>query len=175
MKNIIIGIFAILAGFITHSFRATPASCEEDIYSRFVTIEGSIKTTYESNFPVLVSGTYSYLATAANGGNVQNVNGVHVDSCINGMAALEILRSDAPYDVIIANNDLPRVSGLELVLRVRSMVHRRNTPIIMLSGDDCEKEAWRAGVDAFLRKPEAFDQLSSTIARLLEEHRERRD
>jgi FixJ family two-component response regulator len=49
------------------------------------------------------------------------------------------------------------------------MAHRRNTPIIMLSGDDCEKEAWRAGVNDFLRKPEAVDQVTSTITRLLEE------
>ena len=101
--------------------------------------------------------------------------GMHVDSCLSGTAALEILRSDAPYDVIIVDNDLPGLSGLELVLRVRSMAHRRNTPIIMLSGDDCEKEAWRAGVNAFLRKPENVDRVSSTIARLLEENKERSD
>jgi len=55
------------------------------------------------------------------------------------------------------------------------MAHRRRTPIIMLTGDNCEKEAWRAGVDAFLRKPEALDEVSSTIARLLEEQKERKD
>ena len=107
--------------------------------------------------------------------DVLGAEGMHVDSCINGMTAMEVLRSDAPYDAIIVDNDLPGLSGLELVLRVRSMAHRRNTPIIMLSGDDCEKEAWRAGVNEFLRKPDAVDQVSSTITRLLEELRERRD
>jgi CheY-like chemotaxis protein/tetratricopeptide (TPR) repeat protein len=101
--------------------------------------------------------------------------GMHVDSCLNGMTALEILKSDSPYDVIIVDNDLPGLSGLELVLRVRSMAHRRSTPIIMLSGDDCEKEAWRAGVRAFLRKPEGVDQLASTITRLLEERKSKRE
>jgi CheY-like chemotaxis protein/tetratricopeptide (TPR) repeat protein len=100
---------------------------------------------------------------------------MHVDTCLSGTTALEILKSEAPYDVIIVDNDLPGLSGLELVLRVRSMARRRNTPIIMLSGDDCEKEAWRAGVNAFLRKPDAVDQVASTITRLLEENRERRD
>jgi DNA-binding response OmpR family regulator len=74
-----------------------------------------------------------------------------------------------------ANNNLPGLSGLELVLRVRSMDHRRNTPIIMLSGDDCEKEAWRAGVHAYLRKPDDVEQVSSTIERLLDELKERGD
>lgn len=64
---------------------------------------------------------------------------------------------------------------MELVVRTKSMAHRRRTPIIMLTGDNCEKEAWRAGVDAFLRKPEALDEVSSTIARLLEEQKERKD
>jgi CheY-like chemotaxis protein len=101
--------------------------------------------------------------------------GMHVDSCINGMTALEVLRSDAPYDALIVDNDLPGLSGLELVLRVRSMPHRRETPIIMLSGADCEKEAWRAGVSDFLRKPDDIEKISSTIARLLEERKKRTD
>jgi YesN/AraC family two-component response regulator len=45
----------------------------------------------------------------------------------------------------------------------------------MLSGDDCEKEAWRAGVSAFLRKPEDVEQVSSTIERLLDELKEGSD
>jgi CheY-like chemotaxis protein len=103
------------------------------------------------------------------------VEGIHVDSCLSGTTALEILRSDAPYDLVIIDNDLPGLSGLELVLRVQTMAHRRNTPVIMLSGDDCEAEAWRAGVKAFLRKPEAVNQVSSTIKRLLEQRKGRTD
>lgn len=101
--------------------------------------------------------------------------GMHVDSCINGARALEVLKGEAPYDAIIVDNNLPGLSGLELVLRLRSMDRRRNTPIIMLSGDDCEKEAWRAGVSAFLRKPEDVEQVSSTIERLLDELKEQGD
>jgi hypothetical protein len=39
----------------------------------------------------------------------------------------------------------------------------------MLTGDDCEAEAWRAGVKAFLRKPEGIDELPSTMDRLLKQ------
>ena len=100
--------------------------------------------------------------------------GVYVDSCSSGTTALEILKTDVRYDVLIVDNDLPGLSGLELVLRVRSMARRRGTPIIMLSADNCEREAWRAGVDAFLRKPDSVDQVSSTIDRLLKERKEKR-
>jgi len=98
--------------------------------------------------------------------------GMHVDSCLSGTTALEILRSDAPYDLIILDNDLPGLGGLELVLHIRSIPHRRKTPVIMLSGDDCEAAAWRAGVNEFLRKPEGVDQVPSTIKRLLEQRKQ---
>jgi CheY-like chemotaxis protein/tetratricopeptide (TPR) repeat protein len=94
---------------------------------------------------------------------------MHVDPCASGTTALKILKSDARYDLIIVDNDLPGIGGLELIRRARGMGTRRRTPIIMLSGDDCEKEAWRARVSAFLRKPEDIDKVSSTVARLLEE------
>jgi CheY-like chemotaxis protein len=101
--------------------------------------------------------------------------GVDVDSCSSGTTALKILTGDARYDVIILDNDLPGLDGLELTRRARGMTRWRRTPIIMLTADNCEKEAWRAGVDAFLRKPEDIDKLSSTMSRLLEEFEERSD
>jgi DNA-binding NtrC family response regulator len=99
-------------------------------------------------------------------------SGFQVQLCFDGSKAWEILKTKAHYDAVIVNHKLPGLSGLELVLRVRSMVHRRNLPIIMVSDDDVEKEAWRAGVDAFLRTPEAAKKLTATLLRVLEESRE---
>jgi CheY-like chemotaxis protein len=99
------------------------------------------------------------------------VSGMHVDSCVNGLTALQTLKSSARYDVLIVDNNLPGLSGLELVLRVRSLSHRASLPIVMLAGDDCEKEAWRAGVNAFLMKPRGVDQLASTISRIRKKSR----
>jgi CheY-like chemotaxis protein/tetratricopeptide (TPR) repeat protein len=96
-----------------------------------------------------------------------NSEGVQVDACGNGMTALRILTGDARYDVVIVDNDLPGVSGLELVRRVRKITHRRKTPIIMLSSDDIETEAWRAGVKEFLRKPKDIERVAPTVERLL--------
>ena len=48
-------------------------------YRRAITIDHTkVPNTDQTDFPVLVSGTYSYLATTANGGNVQNANGYDV-------------------------------------------------------------------------------------------------
>jgi CheY-like chemotaxis protein len=97
---------------------------------------------------------------------------VRVDACLSGTTALEILRSKTPYDLIIVDNDLPGFSGLELVLRLQAMPQRRQTPVIMLAGDDCEAEAWRAGVKAFLSKPEGINELPSTIDRVVKQRKE---
>ena len=45
-------------------------------YSRSITINhNKVPNTDQSNFPLLISGTYPYLATVANGGRVRNSNG----------------------------------------------------------------------------------------------------
>jgi len=48
-------------------------------YSRSITIDHTkVPNSDQVNFPLLISGTYSYLATVANGGNVQNSNGYDI-------------------------------------------------------------------------------------------------
>jgi CheY-like chemotaxis protein len=92
-----------------------------------------------------------------------------VELCVDSDSALRKLFGNDHYDALVIDNDLPGLSGLELVQRARKISHRRRTPIIMLSGDDIEKEAWRAGVDDFVRKPEGINRVASTITRVLEE------
>ncbi len=93
--------------------------------------------------------------------------GWRVELCVDGDSALRSLTSDEHIDLLLVDNELPGVSGLDLVRRTRKMTHRRRTPIVMLSGYDCETEAWRAGVDAFLKKPQQVKDLPTTISRLL--------
>jgi len=90
-----------------------------------------------------------------------------VELSVDGDSALRKLTGNDHYDLLVVDNDLPGLSGLELVQRARKMTHHRRTPIVMLSGSDCETEAWGAGVDAFLKKPEQIKDLAATIARLL--------
>src|SRR5437016_11476551 len=85
---------------------------------------------------------------------------MHVDSCVGAARALKILKTRAQYDALIVDNDLPASMGLELVLRVREISHRRELPIIMVSGIDCEKEACRAGVNDLLSKPEEINNIA---------------
>ncbi|MCA1579189.1 MAG: response regulator [Acidobacteria bacterium] len=87
---------------------------------------------------------------------------------VEGNAALEELASDADYDLLVVDYELPGVNGLELIRHVRSMFHRRYLPIVMMSGRLEEATAREAGADAFLRKPQDIGSLIETINRLLD-------
>jgi CheY-like chemotaxis protein len=94
-----------------------------------------------------------------------------VRHCADGAEARREIASEAHYDLLLLDNELPGASGIELTRRARSLPRRRQTPIIMYSASDCEAEARRAGADAFLRKPRDIARLVETVARLLAEKR----
>jgi len=108
-------------------------------------------------------------------GDIMAAENWQVDLCSDSDMALLKLTGNDRYDVLIFDNNLPGISGLELVARARKITHRRRTPIIVLSAEDCEQAAWRAGTNAFLRKTEAMDQLATTIRRLVRDSRSAAD
>ena len=93
--------------------------------------------------------------------------GWSVEVCADGDAALERIAGDAHYDLLLLDNDLPGVDGLELARYARRLPARERTPIVMLAAAGTREDARRAGVDAFLRKPEDVRLLVETIKRLL--------
>lgn len=99
--------------------------------------------------------------------DILTAEGWQVESCADSDAALRKLTSGEHYDVLVLDNNLPGLSGLELVKRARLISHRRRTAIIMLSGDEVEKEAWRAGADDFVHKTTAASELIPSIKRVL--------
>jgi CheY-like chemotaxis protein len=90
-----------------------------------------------------------------------------VESFRDGISALDAISSDAPYDVLIFDNEVPGMNGIELIIQSRLLPHRQQTPIIMLSAGDLERDARRAGANAFLRKPEDVTAIPEIIARAL--------
>lgn len=95
------------------------------------------------------------------------LDGYHVESCADGAAALRLLSGNRQFDLLIIDNNLPGADGIEVVRRARGLRHRRRMPIIMLTASEAEAEAWRAGVDAFLRKPDDLAALADNVKRLL--------
>lgn len=95
------------------------------------------------------------------------LEGWRVEVCEDGDAALRGLEGEGRYDLIIADDDLPGVSGLELIRRARTLPHRRETPIIMFPSCPKSEEALGAGADEFLQKPEGIYAVRETAALLL--------
>jgi CheY-like chemotaxis protein len=93
--------------------------------------------------------------------------GWSVETCTDGNLALKKIASATHYDLIILDNGLPGLSGLELTQRARSMAHRQQTRIVTLSATVDDAAARIAGADAGLRKPEEIGLLADTIARVL--------
>lgn len=96
-----------------------------------------------------------------------DAEGWSVETCGDGATALERLQSGARYDVLIFDNNLPDIDGIELIRRTRALAHRQQTPIIVFSGDDVEIQARRAGANAFLLKSVGTPLIAETVARLL--------
>lgn len=95
------------------------------------------------------------------------LEGWHVEDCDDGLAALSRIESQEQFDLLLLDDDLPGLSGVELAARARSLGHRRTTPIIMLSATERRSAASAAGVDMFLKKPEGMQSLVETIKQLL--------
>ena len=89
--------------------------------------------------------------------------GWRVETYEDGVTALEKIQSNEYYDVILTDNDLPGLSGVDIIRHARTLAHRRHTPIIMLSAVPQEATASRAGADAFLQKPEDICKIVETI------------
>jgi DNA-binding response OmpR family regulator len=99
--------------------------------------------------------------------DVLGLAGWHVEHCTDGIYARALIEHDHRYDLLLLNNELPSMSGIELAKIARKLKHRRETPIIILSLADLADEAREAGADAFLQKPNDLLALVETVRRLL--------
>jgi DNA-binding response OmpR family regulator len=93
--------------------------------------------------------------------------GWRVTMCSDGAVAFTRLAGEAGYGLLIFDNHLPHVNGLELVRHARQLPHRKRTPIIMLSASEAAAEAMEAGADVFLKKPQDVGLLVETVRGLL--------
>jgi DNA-binding response OmpR family regulator len=91
--------------------------------------------------------------------------GYHVDIAVDGAAGAAALQA-ASYDLLITDNNMPKVSGVELIQKLRS--NKMTLPIIMASGT-----APAAGVEihlaATLVKPFTHEELLVTVKKVLGE------
>ena len=85
--------------------------------------------------------------------------------CDNPYQAIELIAATA-FDTIVTDIRMPGMDGFELLGRIRSMPHREDVPVIVLTGNsetDLKRRALDLGATDLLNKPVATQDL---VARL---------
>lgn len=94
--------------------------------------------------------------------------GYAVDTAADGEAAWQAFTA-SPYDLLVTDNHMPGLSGLELIERVRALPSP--VPVILASGTpgrSASSPEPRRGVAAVLPKPFVWSHLLETVAQVLE-------
>lgn len=101
-----------------------------------------------------------------------------VDVVRDGQQALDYLFREGEFagrggpdlpTVMLLDVNLPRISGLEVLERLRADPRTRLLPIVILTSSDEERDRLRSyetGANSFVRKPLEFAEFAETVARL---------
>src|SRR5256885_2999960 len=99
--------------------------------------------------------------------------GYRVSTADSGQVAVAELHR-APIDLVLAELNMPRMSGAELARLIRDEVQWRDIPVMLITGKSEPRGAVRAyesGADDVILKPFHFEVLVARIARRLERAR----
>jgi len=97
-------------------------------FRRSITIDHTkVPNTDLSNFPILVSGTYSYLATVANGGKVQSANGYDIIFASDVAGSIKLDHEIESYD--------PVTGTINFWVRIPVLSHTADTVIYVQYGN----------------------------------------
>ncbi len=100
-----------------------------------------------------------------------------VDEAEDAESAMEMIRknvnskaTDSPYDLVIADLNMPGMSGVDLLRMIRaepSLTKLRFVMVTAKSGQAVLTEAWGAGVDDYVVKPFSAEDLAGRVKTVL--------
>ena len=89
----------------------------------------------------------------------------------HGAAALAWLEQGQHVDLIVSDNQMPVMTGLEFLVQVRANSHFGSIPFILYSGnitDEIQRQAHQAGVLAVMNKPYNFSDFLAVVTKAFE-------
>jgi len=78
-------------------------------------------------------------------------------------------RSTTLPDVVLLDINLPKLSGLDVLTRVRAEPHTKLLPVVMLTSSDDERDrlnSYGIGANSFVSKPLEFAEFMSSVGLL---------
>jgi two-component system response regulator len=94
----------------------------------------------------------------------------HVDVVSDGEQALDYLLPDGRYPprpvLILLDINLPKVSGLDVLRRLRSDDRTRFLPVVVLSTSSEDRdivESYELGANSYVRKPVVFNEFVDAV------------
>jgi len=87
----------------------------------------------------------------------------------DGVEALEFLQTAEPPALMLIDISMPRMTGIQLLERVRKLEHMRHVPAVMLTSSAEERDlvaSYDSGANSYVRKPVTFTDFADLIARL---------
>ena len=88
------------------------------------------------------------------------------------------LEGRTPYDAVILSQRLPGMPGVELITRIRALDHRKDVPIVMVTGltdEDMRVAAMAAGADDVWCKPVDLAALVAAVRQRVDAMHPRRE
>jgi CheY-like chemotaxis protein len=101
-----------------------------------------------------------------------------LDVVRDGQQALDYLFSEGEFagrsgsalpTVVLLDINLPKISGLEVLAKLRADPRTCLLPVVILTSSDEERDRLRSyqkGANSFVRKPLVFSEFAETVARL---------
>nr|WP_321501891.1 transporter substrate-binding domain-containing protein [uncultured Dethiosulfovibrio sp.] len=96
-----------------------------------------------------------------------DMEGFKLKEAANGLEALELFKTWSP-DVVLMDMRMPVMDGYEATIRIKQL--REDSIVVAVTAsafDNDEREVIRSGVDGYLRKPLAPDELFSVLSEKL--------
>lgn len=96
--------------------------------------------------------------------------GFNVETAADGASALSQLKNGLKPDLIITDQNMPGLTGIELIRETRKLAAFRFTPILMLTTESQQakrQEGKAAGATGWLVKPVAGKDLLGVIKQVL--------
>ncbi len=92
-----------------------------------------------------------------------------ITCCDDPCEAWDLVQA-APFDAVVLDVKMPRISGLELLRRMKAEVSIRDVPVVMLTGlgdRDLKRKALQLGATDLLNKPAEAEDLIARIESVL--------